>query len=113
MKNVTFIKIKVLWRSLAVDLKAVANVKISTASTVVISWCVTVTLVPEQIHFNASLKKINLLMIANVLVLSDRDALMRPKRISTEIFFFLVENLGPFSIPFWSCKTYARAWSCP
>lgn len=57
MKNVTLIKIEVLRRSLAVDLKAVANVKISTASTVVIGWWVTVTFVPEQIHFNASLKK--------------------------------------------------------
>lgn len=35
-KNVTFIKVKVPTRSLAIDLKAIANVKISTASTVVI-----------------------------------------------------------------------------
>lgn len=36
MKNVTFIKVKVPTRSLAIDLKTIANVKISTASTVVI-----------------------------------------------------------------------------
>lgn len=34
VKNRTFRKIKVLMRSLAVDFKAVANVKIPTASTV-------------------------------------------------------------------------------
>lgn len=35
VKNGTFRKIKVLMRSLAVDFKAMTNVKISTASTVV------------------------------------------------------------------------------
>lgn len=37
MKNRTFRKIKVLVRSLAVDFKAVANVKIPTASTVMVA----------------------------------------------------------------------------
>lgn len=46
MKNVTFIKIKMLTRSLAVDLKAVANVKTSRVSTVVIGWWITVAFVP-------------------------------------------------------------------
>lgn len=86
MKNVTFIKIKVLRRSPAVDLKAVANTKIPTASTVVSSWWVTVTFVLEQSHFSVILKKINLLIIANVLLLSDSDTLMAPKRIPTQNF---------------------------
>lgn len=43
MKNVTFLKIKVLMGSLAVDSKAAAKVKIPTASTVVIGWWVTRT----------------------------------------------------------------------
>lgn len=37
MKNGTFRKIKMLVRSLAINFKAVANVKISTASTMVVA----------------------------------------------------------------------------
>jgi len=46
-----------LGRSLAVDLNAVTNTKVPTASAVVIGWWVAVTFVPEQIHCNASLKR--------------------------------------------------------